>query len=88
MRWSAIDGVLNQNLPSVRGLLKRIQVECNQVIEEVAFHLPTEDVDLAAENVQRVAIATWRARARRQSSRPLLGGWNKLARGLSMKSFQ
>lgn len=60
MWWSAIDRVLNEYLPSIGRLLQRIEIECYEVVEEIAFHLAAEDVDLAAEYVQCVAISSGR----------------------------
>lgn len=64
MWWSAIDGVLYQNLPPVAGLLQSIEIESNEIIEEVAFHLTTKDVNLAPENVESMAIASRRSWSR------------------------
>lgn len=36
--------VLDQNLPFICRVLKLVQVECNQIIEEEALHLAAEDV--------------------------------------------
>jgi hypothetical protein len=47
----SVDRVLYENLPAIRRLLKRIQVECDQVVKEVAFDLTAEDVDFAAKDV-------------------------------------
>ena len=55
---TAIDRVLYEYFPLVRRLLQRIQIESDQVVEEVPFHLTTEDVDLAAQDVQCVTVST------------------------------
>ena len=68
MGWTSIDGVLDQNLPLVRRLLKGVQVECDQVVKEVALDLATEYVDFAAQNVQCMSISPWRSRPSGQSS--------------------
>ena len=72
MRWSAIDGVLNQYLPPITCLLQRIQIECDEVVEKVAFDLATKNVKLATQDVQGVSVASWRARTRGECAGPLL----------------
>jgi hypothetical protein len=44
MRWSSVNGILNEHLPSVASLLKGVQIECDKIVKEVAFHLASEDV--------------------------------------------
>jgi hypothetical protein len=44
MRWSTVNRVLNEHLPSVASLLKGVQIECDKIVKEVAFHLASEDV--------------------------------------------
>lgn len=44
MRRSAVNRVLNENLPSVTSLLQGVQIECDEIVKEVAFHLASEDV--------------------------------------------
>ena len=73
MRWTAIDRILDQDLPSVACLLQRIQIERNKIVEKVAFDLASEDIKLTTQDVQCVAITTGRARTRRKCARPLLG---------------
>ena len=58
VRWAAFNGVLNQHLPLITWLLESVQVKCDQVIEEETFDLAAKDIDLGAENVQGVTIAT------------------------------
>jgi hypothetical protein len=58
---SAIDRVLYQDLPSICRLLKRIQIESDQIVEEVALNLASKHVDLAAKNIEGVSISTGRA---------------------------
>lgn len=65
VRWAAIDGILDQDLPAVRGGLQSIEIESNKVVEEVAFDLPAKYVDSAAEDVESVAVAAWRPRTSR-----------------------
>lgn len=65
MWWSAVYGILYEDLPTVRGLLQCVQVECDEVVEKVAFYLSAKDVDFAAENVQGMSVAARRSRARR-----------------------
>lgn len=72
MRWSAIDRVLNQDLPPITCLLQRIQIERNEIVEKVAFDLASKDIKLATQDVQGMAIASWRARTRRKRAGPLL----------------
>jgi hypothetical protein len=79
--WRApVNGILDQCLPSVAGLLQCVKVKRDQIVEEEALNLTTENIYLGTNNVQRVAITTWRAGACRSSSRPLLGGYQQLAR--------
>lgn len=48
MWWASINGVLNKDFPTIAGLLKGIQVKCNEIIEEKALDLTTEDVNFGA----------------------------------------
>lgn len=73
VRWSAINRVLDENLPSVARLLQSIQIERNEVVEEVAFDLTTKDVEFATQDVQGVSVASGRTRACRQRAGPLFG---------------
>ena len=68
VRRSAIDGVLDQDFPPVRRLLKRVEVESYQIVEKVALDLSTKDVDLAAEDVECMAVSPWRPRTSWQCS--------------------
>lgn len=74
MRRTAVNRVLNEYLPSVASLLKRIQVESHKVVEEVALDLTTKDVDLATKDVQSMSISSWWSWSCWQSSRPLFRG--------------
>ena len=56
---STVYCILDQNLPSIGRLLKGVQIECDQVVEEEPFDLSTKDVDLTAEDVQSVTITPW-----------------------------
>lgn len=49
---------LDQYLPSVVSHLQLVEIERGKIVHEVAFDLATKDVDLGAENVERVAVAT------------------------------
>lgn len=69
---SAINCVLNQDLPPITCLLQRIQVERNKIIEEVAFDLASENVELATQNVQGMSVASWRSRTSGKGAGPLL----------------
>ena len=60
MWWTAINRVLNEDLPAIRCLLQSIEIECDQIVKEVAFHLAAEDIYLASEDVESVSIAAWR----------------------------
>ena len=71
MRWSAVNCVLNQYLPPITRLLQRIQIECDEIVEKVAFDLASEDVKLAAQNVQGMSVASWRARTCGKCAGPL-----------------
>lgn len=71
MRWSTVDSVLNQDFPSVTGLLESVQVKCDQIIEKVAFNLTTEDVELAPKNIESMSVSTGRPRTGRKGARPL-----------------
>lgn len=71
MRWSAVNCVLNQYLPPITCLLQRIQIECDEVVEKVAFDLATENVKLATQDVQGVSVASWRARTCGKCAGPL-----------------
>lgn len=73
VRWPAVNCVLDQNLPSVTRLLQSVQIERNKVVEEVAFDLTTENVELASKNIQGVSVASRGARTCRQRARPLFG---------------
>ena len=57
VRRAAIDGILDENFPAVGALLEGVEVEGDEVVEEVAFHLAAEDVDFAAEDVEGVTVA-------------------------------
>ncbi len=70
--WSAVNGILDENLPAVRCLLESIEVESDEIIEEVALDLTAEDVDLAAENVQGMTVPSWWSGSCGECSRPLL----------------
>lgn len=56
-RWSRSVGrfllstIRHQEFPLIGGILKRIQVEGQKVIEEVALDLAAKNVDLGTENV-------------------------------------
>jgi hypothetical protein len=73
MRWTTVDRVLNENFPPIACLLKRVKVECNKIVEEVALDLTSENVKLATQDVQGMSITSWRARTCRKCTRPLLG---------------
>ena len=74
VRWAAFDGILDQHLPLIAWLLESVQVKRDQIIEEETFDLAAKDIDLGAENVQGMTIATSGSGAWGSSSRPLLGG--------------
>ena len=80
MRRTSVNGILNQCLPSVAGLLERIEVERDKIVEEEALNLTAENIYLGANDVQRVAITTWRTGSCRSGSRPLLCGYQQLAK--------
>lgn len=61
MWWTTVDCVLYKNLPPITGLLKRIQIKCDQIVEKVSLNLPTKYVDLAAQDVQSVAVSSRRS---------------------------
>jgi hypothetical protein len=44
MRWPAVNRILNEHLPSVTSLLEGVQIKCDKIVKEVAFHLASEDV--------------------------------------------
>lgn len=48
MRWPAVDGVLNECFPAIAGLLKGIEIECNEIVEEEAFNLAAKNVDFGS----------------------------------------
>ena len=52
MRWTPIDGVLDEDLPAVAGLLQSIEVERHEIVEEEALDLAAEDVYSGAQDVQ------------------------------------
>lgn len=56
VRGSAFYRVLNEDFPTIAGLLQSIQIECDQIIEEEALDLTTKDVYLRAEDVQGMTI--------------------------------
>lgn len=58
VRWTAVYGVLNEDLPAIGGLLKRIQIESDQIIEEVALYLPAENVDLTSEDIEGMTVSS------------------------------
>lgn len=63
MRRAAINGILYQDFPAICALLEGVEVKGYEVVEKVALYLATEDVDLAAENIEGVAIPAWRSRS-------------------------
>jgi len=58
VRWTAVYRVLYENLPAIGGLLKCVQIESDQIIEEVAFYLPAEDVDLTSEDIEGMTVSS------------------------------
>jgi len=76
---TSIDGILNQRLPPIAGLLQGIQIERDKIVEEEALDLTSKDVNLGPNDVQGVAVTTWRTRPCRSSSRPLFSSCQQLA---------
>ena len=54
---------LEENLPSVRWRLQLVEIERREVVHKETFNLATEDVDLGAEDVERMAVSPRRTRA-------------------------
>lgn len=59
MRRTTVNGVLNKYFPPIACLLQSVEVKGHEVIEEVAFDLSTEDIELASQDIQGVTIAPW-----------------------------
>ena len=74
VRWPSVDGVLNESLPAIAGLLQGVEIECDEVIEEETLDLATKDVDFGSDDVKGMAITARRARTSGSGSRPLFGG--------------
>jgi hypothetical protein len=73
LRGDVIRGVWKKHLPATGRRLERVEVERNEVVEEEALDLPTENVDFGAEDVQSMPIAAGGTRPLRQCARPVLG---------------
>lgn len=56
-RWTTVCAVRDENFPSIVRNLQRIQIKCDQIIEEEALDLATEDVYPRPQNVQGMTIA-------------------------------
>jgi hypothetical protein len=74
MRWTPIDGVLYQDLPPVRCLLQCIEIERNEVVEEIALDLSSENVNFASKDIERMTVSSWWPRTGWQCSGPLFRG--------------
>ena len=72
MRRTPIDGILYQYFPSIARLLQRIEIECDEIIEEEALDLTAEDVDLGTKDVKCMAVSPRRPSSRGSSPRPCL----------------
>ena len=68
----------NKNLPFVDGVLKLVEVECNQIIEKETLDLSSKYVEFGTQNVQRVTVSSGRPCAGRDSAGPLSGSWEML----------
>jgi hypothetical protein len=70
-RWTAIVAVFNQEFPLVGGMLKRIKIECNEIVKEETLNLTAKDVDLRSQNVQCVSVSSCGEGTGRNGTRPL-----------------
>lgn len=48
----------NEKFPFIGRILKLVQVKSNQIIEEVAFDLSPEHIELGAQYIQCMAVAS------------------------------
>ena len=54
-------GRWHEKFPLVGRILQRVQIKGEEVIEEVAFYLSTENVDFGAQDVEGMAVPPWRS---------------------------
>lgn len=73
LRRDLVFGVWQQDLPAAGRGLQRVEVKGDEVVEEEAFNLATEDVDFGAQDVQCMSVAACWAGALWQCARPVLG---------------
>lgn len=66
----------NKEFPLVPRVLKLVQVETNQVVEEIAFDLSTKNIKSRAKDVESVAVTPSRSRTWGYRSGPLTRSCN------------
>ena len=68
LRWASLIAVLYQEFPSTVRTLQGVQIERDQVVKKISFHLPTEYVYSRSQYIQRVSISTRWLRSRGHTS--------------------
>lgn len=70
--------IWNENLPLVDGVLKLVEVKCNQIIKKETLDLSSKYVELGSQDVQRMTVSSGRPWPRGDSTRPLSGSCKSL----------